>query len=367
MSDSSPTPPPASPDAASTNSEAELKKDQGNEHFKVERWADAVVCYNAAIELDPEKPAYYTNRAACHIKMENHGLAIADGTVALELEKTFAKAYYRRGSAYMALGKYKDALKDFKSLRQLKPTDRDALEKFKAAEREVKREAFEKAIRSDDANEVPITERLDPAQMAVESSYTGPQPSFPLTHSAVLAIAAHLKDQKTLHQKYAMQILIELHKQLKTLPSLVDVPIPQGTHINVCGDTHGQFYDLLNIFELFGYPSESNPYLFNGDFVDRGDCGVEISLTLFALQQLYPRSVFLNRGNHEERSVHSVYGFMQECTAKYDKDMYDAFSRVFAQLPIATVVNEKVLVLHGGVDEIMTMEKLMAAPRAQYV
>ena len=356
MSDSSPTPPPASPDAASTNSEAELKKDQGNEHFKVERWADAVVCYNAAIELDPEKPAYYTNRAACHIKMENHGLAIADGTVALELEKTFAKAYYRRGSAYMALGKYKDALKDFKSLRQLKPTDRDALEKFKAAEREVKREAFEKAIRSDDANEVPITERLDPAQMAVESSYTGPQPSFPLTHSAVLAIAAHLKDQKTLHQKYAMQILIELHKQLKTLPSLVDVPIPQGTHINVCGDTHGQFYDLLNIFELFGYPSETNPYLFNGDFVDRGSFSLEVVLLLFTFKVLYPNHVHLTRGNHETLNMNRIYGFEGEVKAKYNTTMFELFTACFHCLPLAYCLGKMIYITHGGLfsrDDVM--------------
>eukprot|EP00966_Prymnesium_polylepis_P244476 5654696-Prymnesium_polylepis.2 len=71
-------------------------------------------------------------------QMENHGLAIADATVALELDKSFFKAYYRRGSAYMALARYKDALKDFKAVRQLKPSDKDALEKFKAADKEVR-------------------------------------------------------------------------------------------------------------------------------------------------------------------------------------------------------------------------------------
>lgn len=93
------------------------------------RYHEAVEKYNDAIDLEPEIPAYYTNRAFCHLKMENHGLAIADATVALELDRTFVKAYYRRGSAFMALAKYKDALRDLKAVRQLKPTDKDALAK----------------------------------------------------------------------------------------------------------------------------------------------------------------------------------------------------------------------------------------------
>lgn len=99
-----------------------------------------------------------------------------------------------------------------------------------------------------------------------------------------MAMAQHMKAQKTVHAKYIFQILIALRRQLQQLPSLVDVPIPDGTRINVCGDTHGQFYDLLNIFELKGYPSEDNPFLFNGDFVDRGSFSVEVVLLLFALK-----------------------------------------------------------------------------------
>lgn len=62
-----------------------------------------------------------------------------------------------------------------------------------------------------------------------------------------------------------------------------------------------------------------------------------------------------------------MYGFMQEVTQKYDKEIYDAFNEVFAVLPIATVANGAVLVLHGGVDSKVTMESLRAAPRSQYV
>jgi len=237
---------------------AEAVKDEGNALFKMGRYADAVAKYNEAVELDPEVPAYYTNRAFCHLKMENHGLAIADATVALELDKTYFKAYYRRGSAHMALGRYKEALKDFKSVRQLKPNDKDAFEKFKAAEKEVKRVAFEKAIHSDSPADKPVAEQLDIENMPVESGYAGPRPTFPLSSDMVLEIAQHLKEQKQLHRKFVFQILIAVKEQLDALPTLVDVPIPDGTHINVCGDTHGQYYDLLNIFETFGVLSSSS-------------------------------------------------------------------------------------------------------------
>ena len=82
-------------------------------------------------------------------------------------------------------------------------------------------------------------------------------------------------------------------------PSLVDVSIPKESKFTVCGDIHGQFYDLLNIFELNGVPSETNPYLFNGDFVDRGSFSVECILTLFGFKLLYPNHFFMSRGKSD--------------------------------------------------------------------
>jgi serine/threonine-protein phosphatase 5 len=332
----------------SDKSAAENAKEAGNALFKAGKYAEAVSKYNEAVDLDPEIPAYYTNRAFCHLKMENHGLAIADSTVAVELDKTFIKAYFRRGAAYMALAKYKDAFRDFKVAKQLKPKDRDVLEKYKAAEKEVKREAFERAIHTDEPKKDYLADTLDPESITVEANYDGPRINWPLDRDGAMAIAGHLKQQKTLHAKYVYHILIALRKQLLQLPSLVDVPIPEGSRINVCGDTHGQYYDLLNIFELRGYPSEENPFLFNGDFVDRGPFSVEVVLLLFTFKVLCPGHMHLSRGNHESLNMNRIYGFEGEVKAKYSPQMFQLFTEVFHCLPIAHCLARKVIVLHGG-------------------
>ena len=157
----------------------------------------------------------------------------------------------------------------------------------------------------------------------------------------------------------------------------------------------------MHIFRTHGFPSADRPFLFNGDFVDRGTQSVEVLLTLYAWQQLLPGSVMLNRGNHEERSVNVRNGFENECAQKYDGDMHDRFVATFAWLPLATIVNGKVrhlcasapprlyisvhlcictsapphsgasappqvLVVHGGVDDDLTLANLEAAPRNEY-
>jgi serine/threonine-protein phosphatase 5 len=116
----------------------------------------------------------------------------------------------------------------------------------------------------------------------------------------------------------------------------------------VCGDIHGQFYDLLNIFKINGNPSETNPYLFNGDFIDRGSFSVEVILTLLAWKAAYPKHMFMSRGNHESKNLNKLYGFEGEVKKKYDVKMYDLFSEVFCYLPIGHCINKKILVVHGG-------------------
>jgi len=130
--------------------------------------------------------------------------------------------------------------------------------------------------------------------------------------------------------------------------SLVNVSIEELEEITVCGDIHGQYYDLLNIFKINGNPSEENSYIFNGDFIDRGSFSVEVILTMLAWKVCLPQHFFMSRGNHEAKQLNKMYGFEGEVLAKYDKTSYDLFSQLFCYLPICHVINKKVMITHGG-------------------
>jgi len=108
-------------------------------------------------------------------------------------------------------------------------------------------------------------------------------------------------DGKTLHKKYAVMIINKAAELFDKAESLVDIQIDELEEITVCGDIHGQYFDLMNIFKLNGNPSEENPYLFNGDFIDRGSFAVEVIMTMLAWKVCLPQHFFMSRGNHEAK------------------------------------------------------------------
>jgi serine/threonine-protein phosphatase 5 len=176
------------------------------------------------------------------------------------------------------------------------------------------------------------------------------------------------KAQKNLPKDQTRTLLAQVTSTLKKLPSLVDVDVPDDITITVCGDVHGQYYDLLNIFEINGLPSTTKPYLFNGDFVDRGSFSVEVILLLFALKVLYPGHVHLARGNHEAATMNKLYGFEQEVLDKYDQVVFNDFMQCFSWLPVVHVINKKVLVVHGGLGsrDDVTLDDIRKIERNTY-
>ena len=171
-----------------------------------------------------------------------------------------------------------------------------------------RRLAFEKAIACDDNGKKTLID-ADVDSIEVEASYSGPH----LVDKAVdekfaLALLEHFKEQKVLHRKYAYQILLQIKEYFAAQPTMVDVTIDAASKFTVCGDIHGQFFDLINVFKLNGMPSEDNPFLFNGDFVDRGSFSVEVILTLFTFKLLYPHKFFMSRGESVAWSPHQTTG-----------------------------------------------------------
>lgn len=128
-------------------------------------------------------------------------------------------------------------------------------------------------------------------------------------------------------------------------PNLLEL----GPCVNICGDIHGQYYDLLQLFEVGGYPPESN-YLFLGDYVDRGKLSIESMCLLFAYKVKYPDNFFILRGNHECASVNRVYGFYDECKRRYNVKMWKTFVDCFNCLPIAALVDDRIFCVHGGLS-----------------
>ena len=132
--------------------------------------------------------------------------------------------------------------------------------------------------------------------------------------------------------------------------------------IKIVGDIHGQFFDLLRLFELGGFPSEAR-YLFLGDYVDRGSHSLEVILLLFCCKIKYRKDFYLLRGNHECGSMNlSKIFFDEECQHDYNGiDLSKTFADVFNYLPVAAIIEERIFCMHGGLSpQIMKKNSLQS-------
>ncbi|CAG8460840.1 17374_t:CDS:2 [Acaulospora morrowiae] len=162
-----------------------------------------------------------------------------------------------------------------------------------------------------------------------------------------------------------MKKLCEMVKELLLEESNIQ---PVHAPVTVCGDIHGQFYDLLELFRVGGEIPDTH-YIFMGDFVDRGYYSLETFTLLMVLKARYPDKITLLRGNHESRQITQVYGFYDECQTKYgNPNVWKYCCQVFDYLTLAAIVDGRILCVHGGLSpDVRTLDQIRTIPRAQEI
>lgn len=159
-------------------------------------------------------------------------------------------------------------------------------------------------------------------------------------------ILSLIKEGKQIPEKDLTQLLNKLLEVLYNEPTTLNLSLP----ITICGDVHGQLYDVFELFSVSG-GIEKNYYLFLGDYVDRGFFSAETFIYIAALKIKYPERVHMLRGNHECRLVNQQYGFYDECLSRYGHPgVWKLFNEIFDYLPIAAILEGKIFCVHGGLS-----------------
>ena len=191
------------------------------------------------------------------------------------------------------------------------------------------------------------------------------EPACPAFVDDVLSRLLAVRDQPTplppinLPVELMTQLCAAARSLFLRQPTLLELHAP----IAVVGDIHGQFADLLRIMEMAGDPSHQN-YVFLGDYVDRANMSIETICLLLCYKLKYPENFCLLRGNHECSSINRVYGFYDECKRRYTVKVWRMFCNVFNCLPIAAVIEERVMCMHGGLSpSLESFDQILALRR----
>lgn len=312
----------------------------------------------------------YSNASAAALKMALYGPATLLSNEALLLEPKAEKAMYRNVQALIGLNKYSDAKAVLLRLSKEHPSTWCPVRKemLKAVEKEIYVQSFRDAIHVEQFGLQWKHIKKLPIPPTYKGPYLGDDDKIDLSFIKKMAAFYREGEQagkvNLLHPRHAFRIMMEARQLFKASENVERIDDFQ--EIAICGDIHGQFWDLLSIFEVVnGYPSaDQKTYLFNGDIVDRGTCSVEVFLFLCALKVAFPSALYVTRGNHESESINRMHGFWEECQTKYDalistmlpssatsSVFYNLSNTVLSSLPLAHLVGGKIFVVHGGLPK----------------
>ncbi|ODV84327.1 hypothetical protein CANARDRAFT_236088 [[Candida] arabinofermentans NRRL YB-2248] len=164
----------------------------------------------------------------------------------------------------------------------------------------------------------------------------------------------HFKREGKLSEPQVLKILTMATQIFSLQPNLLTVPAP----VTVCGDVHGQFFDLCKLFEICGDPDQTS-FLFLGDYVDRGNNSLECLLLLCAMKINHPETFSMLRGNHETKQMTTHFTYRSECLLKHSSEVYKASLELFKSIPIAAIMNQQFFCVHGGISkELHTLSDL---------
>uniref|UniRef100_A0A670ZUN0 Serine/threonine-protein phosphatase n=1 Tax=Pseudonaja textilis TaxID=8673 RepID=A0A670ZUN0_PSETE len=217
---------------------------------------------------------------------------------------------------------------------------------------------------SDTTRQVKLEKSME--STAVPASYKGPRLGFPLTPDDAVNVLEAFRKNQQLHPYYVLKLFQEVEQHLSHLPNINRISTCYSEEITVCGDLHGQIFDLFHIFYKNGLPSPQKLYVFNGDFVDRGTHSIEILIIIFIFLLIYPKEVHLNRGNHEDYMINFRYGIQNICRSiEVHNSLFLFYLNIFSSIPLATVIDRKVLIVHGGISDKTDLERLAKVERCK--
>eukprot|EP00012_Vannella_robusta_P004854 CAMPEP_0206194876 /NCGR_PEP_ID=MMETSP0166-20121206/7481_1 /ASSEMBLY_ACC=CAM_ASM_000260 /TAXON_ID=95228 /ORGANISM="Vannella robusta, Strain DIVA3 518/3/11/1/6" /LENGTH=514 /DNA_ID=CAMNT_0053611979 /DNA_START=1496 /DNA_END=3040 /DNA_ORIENTATION=- len=194
--------------------------------------------------------------------------------------------------------------------------------------------------------------------------------SVPTSLDEVKELLKSFLFHKSPDKAFIRELLVKVNDIFKKERNIIRFPcLDDSQTLSIVGDIHSDLEDLQEIFNTAGWPSKENLFVFNGDFVDRGQSGIEVICVLLSLKIIFPSSVYLLRGNHEDSNLGKAYGFFDEMFRKYkSKNLYYEMEECFSYLPICALLENQLFIVHGGLprNKKTTLDDIDSIPRSKF-